>query len=216
MKTLIVIDETGYSTLKTYLISCQSAVPEKALSAFSNYSGSFPTTFEEILGKYSWIIEELSKNVFANILDFSKEHSFPLINHEVVCLFFGSSKHLETAKKSCIVYKDLNNDQRIIVHLTLPATVVKKGNGLITAKVNCKKEIILENLIDFSNEANIGDIILTHLATVVSVKPEEELINKLSKIQKDFLEKYLEKITDIKYSSTLKDTNKRRKKYFRP
>jgi len=213
LKTSIEIDESGYRTLKKFLISCVPSVPEIALRTIFTYKGSFPTTFEEMLGEFAWMLDKIPNNVFTSLRDFAKKHSFPCITNEAVLLSFGSPEHLERAKQSCIVYSGLTNEQKIVGHLTLPVRVTQEERGLFTARFIYKKHPIVRNVFDPSGEAKIGNIILVHLGIVVAIDPSEELLNDLADLKQDFRAEDLSKISEIDYSEILNDTLRRMKIY---
>ncbi|NTU70034.1 hypothetical protein HGB13_04435 [bacterium] len=206
------VDERAYRTLTLFLISCQSTVGEEVLKAYFSYKGEIPATFEDILGDYAWTIEKVPNNVFLKLIQYAESNAVSILTAEMICLYFGSEEHLDTAKNSCIVYGDLTQEQKIAGHLTLPVRITSITDGKISGEITYNG-LEVDNIFDVVGNVQIGDIVLIHFATIVLYNPSPDLVTRLTKMQNHFAITELKNITKLKYPITLDNTIKRLHKY---
>lgn len=208
------IDESGYNTLRMFLLSCPATIGEKALDKYYQYKGNFPVSIEDILGEFFWVITEIPNNAFARLISYAKKRSLKIIDSDTVCLFFGGKEHLEATQNTCVIFDDLSNDEKMAGHMAMPIKVKKISGKKISGKI-AGHGMAVENIYNPFSEISVGDTILVHFATVINPTPTQELIKKLYNMQKSFRENELAKVDKIKYNLAFENTKKKIEKALR-
>lgn len=208
---LVKLDESGYKTLKMFLLSCPATVGEKALDKYYQYKGKFPVLIEDILGEFSWVITEIPNNAFARLIDYAEIRKTEIVGSEFICLFFGGKEHLAATQNTCVIFDDLTNDEKMAGHMAMPIKVQKIEGHKISGQI-IRSSMKVENVYNVFSDVSVGDTVLVHFATVVLPNPSETLTDQLIDRQKSFRENELIKVDKIKYKLAFRNTRKKIKK----